>query len=115
MWEWITQNADKLGAGVLAIGGIFAAVWGKLLSMRTEKAKTGADVAIAESQREVYEQMRERLTHMDEQLSRMQREMDELRTQLRERDNKIHSLEMYVMDLKHVLHQHNIDAPQIRA
>ena len=114
MWEWLTQNAEKIGAGIIAMGGIAAAAWGKILSMRTEKAKTGADVAIAESQREVYQQMQERMSMMDAQITRLQGEVDTLRTQLREKDNKVHSLEMYIQDLQHVLHAHGIDVPPMR-
>jgi archaellum component FlaC len=114
MWDWIGENAEKIGAGVLAIGGVFAVVWGKLQSMRTEKAKTGADVAIAESQREVFEQMKERLTSLDTALHRCQVEIDELRMEVRDRDSKIHALELYVKDLQHELQKHGIDVPPMR-
>lgn len=112
--EWINLNAGTLGAGVIAVCGIAVAAWQKLQSLRTEKAKAGADVAIAESQREVYEQMNQRMTSMDQHITRLQSEVDGLREQLRERDNKIHSLEMYVSDLQHILHQHGIDVPPMK-
>lgn len=114
MWDWINANAAGIATGMVGLGGVLYAVWQKILSMRTEKAKAGADVAIAESQREVYQQMNERMTSMDAHISRLQAEVDGLRTQLRERDSKIHSLEMYVQDLQHVLHQHGIDVPPMR-
>lgn len=115
MWEWVTTNAEKIGAALLGIGGIIGVVWGKLQGFRVEKAKTGADVAIAESQREVYEQMKERLSALDAQITRLQGEVDTMREQLRARDSKIHSLELYVQDLQHVLHQHGIDVPPMRS
>ena len=115
MWEWMTEHAEKIGAGILAVGAVFTALWGKALSMRTEKAKTGADVAIAESQREVFEQMKERLAAMSDQLDRTNTRVDSLMDQVRDRDNKIHRLEMYVIDLQHTLHQHGIDPPPMRS
>lgn len=113
--EWISANAGTIGAGVIAISGIVVAAWQKLQSMKVEKAKSGADVAIAESQREVYEQMNQRMSSMDQHITRLQTEVDGLREQLRERDNKIHSLEMYVSDLQHILHQHGIDVPPMKS
>lgn len=107
--DWST-----IGTGVVAIGALATAAWQKLQSMRTEKAKANADVAIADSQKEVYQQMNERMTSMDAQITRLQGEVDTLRTQLRERDNKIHSLEMYVSDLQHILTQHGIDVPPMK-
>jgi len=107
-------DATGLGTGIVALGAVAYAAWQKILAMRTEKAKTNADVAIADSQREVYQQMNERMTSMDSQISRLQGEVDRLREQLRERDSKIHSLEMYVQDLQHVLHQHGIEVPPMR-
>lgn len=114
MWEWIADNTTALGAGIVATASIAVAAWKSLQAMRTEKAKTSADVAIAESQKEVYQQMNERMTSMDAHITRLQAEVDTLRTQLRERDNKIHSLEMYVSDLQHILQQHGIPVPPMK-
>lgn len=111
---WIASNTTQIATGLLGAGGILYALWQKYLSMKTEKAKAGADVAIAESQREVYQQMNERMTSMDGSITRLQDEVDTLRAHLRERDSKIHSLEMYVQDLQHVLHQHGIEVPPMR-
>lgn len=115
MWEWVTTNAEKIGAGVIALAGLLGVAWGKLQGFRVEKAKTGADVAIAESQREVYDQMKERLTSLGETVSRLQDQVDTLREEIRTRDGKIHSLELYVQDLQHVLHLHGIEVPPMRA
>lgn len=107
--DWST-----IGTGIVAIGALATAAWQKLQSMKTERAKTSADVAIADSQREVYQQMNERMTSMDAHITRLQEEVGTLREQLRERDNKIHSLEMYVSDLQHVLHKHGIEVPPMK-
>lgn len=109
MMDW-----NMVGAGVVAACGLIVAAWQKLQAMKVEKSKASADVAIAASQREVYEQMNERMTSMDGHITRLQEEVDRLREQLRARDSKIHSLEMYVQDLQHVLHQHGIDVPPMR-
>lgn len=105
---------NTIGVGLVALCSIAVNAWQKIQSMKVEKAKSGADVAIAESQREVYQQMNERMTSMDAHITRLQAEVDTLREQLRERDSKIHSLEMYVSDLQHILHQHGIDVPPMR-
>lgn len=107
--------ADKLGAGIVAAGGIAATIWAWILRQRKEMASTSATVAIAESQQEVYSQMRERLSDLAAQLVRLTDDVDRLREQIRERDNKIHSLELYVSDLKYILHMKGIDIPQMRA
>lgn len=109
MLDWST-----IGTGAVAIGALVTAAWQKLQSMKTEKAQTSADVAIADSQREVYQQMNERMTSMDAHITRLQNEVDTLRMHLRERDDKIHSLELYVSDLQHILHQHGIDVPPMK-
>lgn len=114
MLEWIGANAEVIGGGVVALAGLAYAAWQKLQSMKVEKAKVGADVAIAESQREVYEQMKERMTDMQADLSKLRDEVDKLRDQIRERDNKIHALEMHIMDLEHTLRKHNIEPPARR-
>lgn len=115
MIQWVINNANLLGGGVMAICSLAGAAWLWLQNARKEKAKTGADVAIAESQREVYEQMKERLAAQEAHLQRLQGEVDELRVQLRERDTKIHSLELYITDLQHILHTHGIDVPPMRS
>lgn len=109
MMDW-----SVIGGGIVAAAGLLTAAYQKWQTMKVEKAKVGADVAIAESQKEVYQQMNERMTSMDGHISRLQAEVEAVRTQLRERDSKIHSLEMYVQDLQHVLHQHGIDVPPMR-
>ena len=111
----MTTNAEKIGAGIVAVGGIIGVVWGKLQSLRVERATNRAEVSIADSQREVYDLMKERMTALSEQLNRLQSEVDTMREQLRARDSKIHSLELYVQDLQHVLHQHGIEVPPMRS
>ena len=111
MMGWITENSEKIGAGILAVGGIVGVMWAKLQSMRTDKAKTGADVAIAESQREVYEQMKERLTDMSAQIERLHENQESLRSQLRAREDELHRWQMHVKDMEHLLVQHGIPVP----
>lgn len=114
MIEWMGANAETLGAGIVAAAGIAYAAWMKIQAMRATKSNTDAKVAIAESQKEVYEQMKERLASQEAHLSRLQAEVDKLRENILERDTKIHHLELYVQDLQYVLHQHGIDIPPMR-
>lgn len=114
MIEWLGANAEKIGAGVIAVGGVLTVVWQWLVKNRVTTAKTAADVAIAASQAEVYSQMRERLTDLATHVERLTANVDLLREQLRERDHKVHSLELYVIDLQHILHTHGIDVPPMR-
>lgn len=113
MWDWLNEYKEELGAFVVGVGGVFAVVWSKLQSMQTERAKTGADVAIAQSQREVYEQMKERLTEMSLQIERLTAGQDDLRSQLRAREDEIHRLRLHVKDLEHVLQTHGLPVPQM--
>lgn len=114
MWEWIGENAEKLGAGILGVGGLFAAIWQFLLKARTEKAKAGADVAIAASQGEVFTQMKERLSDLADSVARLTVQVDGLRDQVRDREMEIHRLQMYVKDLEHALQQAGIPLPTMR-
>lgn len=99
------------------VGAVAAAVWAgyeRWQKMRVQSAKNGADLAYERAERDVYEQMNQRMTSMDAQITRLQGEVDTLRTQLRERDSKVHALELYVADLQHILHTHGIDVPPMR-
>lgn len=107
MIDWGT-----IGAGAVALAGLAVAAWQKLQSMKVDKANNDAKIEIASSQEKVYEQLKERLTDLTEQVKRLNSEMDELRQQVRERDMKIHTLELYIKDLEYTLHKHGIDVPK---
>ena len=111
---WLSENYEKLGAGVIALSGLVVAAWSKLQSLRTEKAKTSADVAIAQSQGEVYSQMKERLADLALQVERLSIQVDQLREQIRDRDTEIHNLQLYVKDLEHALLVAQIPLPPRR-
>lgn len=115
MLEWIGLNTEKIAAGVMGLISLMGAAWVWLRNNRTASAKSHADVAIAESQAEVYSQMRERMTDLSAQVERLSKQVDELRDIVRDRDHRVHSLELYVSDLQHVLHSHGIDVPKMRA
>jgi hypothetical protein len=114
MEAWWSGNVEMIGGVVVAVGGIAVAVWQKLLAMRTERAKAGADVAIAESQREVYELMKERLASLSADLDKTDAKVDVLIETVRERNHKIFALELYVRDLQRELQKHGIDVPEMR-
>lgn len=114
MWEWMTTNTEKLGAGVVAVLGIVVAAWQWLLKARVERAGSSASVAIAESQREVYDQMKERLTQLEAETSRLRTEVDALREQLRQSDLERHRMRMHIVDLENTLRLHQIEPPQLR-
>lgn len=115
MLEWLGEHTEKVGAAIVAVGGVMAVVWQWIIKNRVTTAKSTADVAIAESQSEVYHQMRERMTDMAAQVERLAHQVDELRDIIRDRDHRVHSLELYVSDLQHILHSHGIDVPKMRA
>lgn len=112
MMEWF--SADKIAAGIVGAAGIIWAVWERLQKARLEKANVNAGVAIADSQKEVYEQMRQRLADMQADVSALRMELNTLREQVRERDNKIHALEMHIKDLEHLMRQKGIEPPPFR-
>lgn len=112
--QWLTANAATIGAGFVALCSMAGGAWLWLQNAKKEKAKTGADIAIAESQREVYEQMRQRLADMQADVSALRSELNSLREQVRERDNKIHSLEMHIKDLEHTMRAQGLTPPPFR-
>ncbi len=114
MIPFLVANAAIIGQGIVAASVMAGAAWIWLQKAGGERAKGRADVAIAESQREVFEQMKERLTSQEAHLQRLQIEVDDLRMQIRVRDRKIHVLEMYVSDLQHILHEHGIEIPPMK-
>lgn len=114
MMDWLVLNKESIAGFVVGAGAILGTVWAWLLKAKTEKTKASADVAIAASQKEVYEQMRERMTMQEQRQERHEQEIDELRKDIRLRDTRIHNLELYVADLQHILHLNGIDIPVMR-
>lgn len=99
------------------VGAVAAAVWAgyeRWQKGRVQSAKNETDLAYERAERDVYEQMNARMTQMDAQITRLQGEVDTLRNQLRERDMKIHALEIYVADLQHILQGSGIGIPPMR-
>ncbi len=114
MWDWIAANTEKLAAGVLGLGGIFAVVWSKVQSMRTDAAKTSADVAIAESQREVFDQMKDRLADLALQVGALTTKVDAQQEELRKREMDLHRMRIRILDLEHALETHGVPIPPVR-
>ncbi len=114
MMEFITANAATLGTGIVALCSMAGAAWLWLQNARSKTAASSANVAIADSQREVYEQLRQRLGDMQADLTRLNEEVGKLRDQVRDRDNKIHALEMHIRDLEHTMRMNNIEVPPFR-
>lgn len=102
---------NQLGVGVVAACSIIANAWQYLRNNKVEKAKSNADIAIAESEARVYDQMRERLTDLANQVAALSTKVDELTTQGREKDGRIHALELYIKDLLHLMQSKGIDPP----
>jgi|SRR5688500_15217458 len=115
MIDWVTEHADKIGGFFVALAGVIGAAWMAILKGRVKTAQTGADVAIAQSQGEVFAQMKERLTDLAGQVERLTQNVDQLREQIRERDNKIHALEMHIRDLEHIMRDKGLQPPPFRA
>lgn len=113
MWQWLLNNAQTLGPGILAICGLAWGAWQTLLKNKVDKANANADVAIADSQKEVYSQMRERLSDLAAQVNTLSSKVDELTAQGREKDNRIHALELYIKDLLHLMQVAGIDPPKM--
>lgn len=111
MWQWVINNTGTLGPGILAICGLAWGVYQTLLKNKVDKANAGADVAIADSQREVYNQMKERLADLAAQVYALSTKVDELTIQGREKDGQIHTLQLYILDLTHIMQSHGIDVP----
>lgn len=102
---------NQLGVGILAAASMIANAWQWYRNNHVEKAKANADVAIAESQQQVYEQMKERLTDLANQVNTLTAKVDDLSAQGRMKDDRIHTLELYIKDLLHLMQSKGIDPP----
>lgn len=102
-----------IGQGIMAAAGVIGGAWLWMQKARTNKADTDAKVEIAQGQEKVYEQLKERLQSLAEQVNRLYDQVDALREQVRERDTKIHLLELHIKDMEHTLRQHGIDPPKL--
>lgn len=117
-WEAIFTAG---GTAVVTIGGIISAIWLGILKQKKSVAETRADVAEseaaqarAESSEAVFSMVTQRLTQVESELSKQRDELVVVYKLLREKDAKVHALELYVQDLQHVLHSHGIDVPPMR-
>lgn len=115
MWDFIGANAKELGAGATAIAALAAGAWQWLLKNRAEKAKVGAEVAIAQSQGEVYNQLNERLKMLGDQLNDCNVRIDKLLEQNREKDEQIAKMKLHILQLEHTLRLHSINPPPMEA
>lgn len=111
MWEFVGQYKEAIGGFLVSVGGIAAVVWGAIQKARTTAAKTGADVAIAQSQGEVFSQMNERLKALDDRVKLQEIRIDDLLEQVRSRDNQIALLRLHVQALEHTLKLNGIPVP----
>jgi len=115
------MDLSVVGVGIVAVASAAANVYQWWLKQGAERAASSASAsasasaaAVSDSQKELYQQLKERLQEMQAELASLRTEQAQMREQLRERDGKIHALEMYVLDLQHTLHAHQIDPPPIR-
>lgn len=104
----IEEYKEAIAAFVVGLGGVFALVWGKVQSMRTEKAQTDAQIVISQSQEKVYEQMQARLTLQEERIMKLETRSDELLVMVRERDEEIHKLKMHIKDMEAIMRANNL-------
>lgn len=117
-WEQVFTAA---GTAIVSIGGIITALWMGVLKQKKSVAETRADVAEseaaqarAESSEAVFSMVTSRLAQVESELSKQRDELVVVYKLLREKDAKVHALELYVQDLQHVLHTHGIDVPPMR-
>lgn len=108
------QWLEQVGMGVVAAASLVANIWQWWNKSKVDKAADGAQVAIAESQGVVYAQMKERLSDLAAHVDRLTAKVDEMYIQIRERDDRIHAMELHIKDLEHTLRQHGIDPPTMR-
>ena len=105
---------EKLVTGLGGIGLAVFAVWNRILAGKAKTANTSAEVAVSESSRTVFDMVTSRLSSVEAELTAVRQELLNVQGQLRERDNKIHFLEMHIVDLEHCLLQHGITPPPAR-
>jgi hypothetical protein len=112
---------DRIALGGLAALNVAQVVWNRILTARATTANTGAEVARAESDRavsmageSVFNLVSSRLQSVESELTAVRAELSGVRDQLRDRDNRIHFLELHIVDLEHCLRQHGIEPPPLR-
>ena len=114
-------SPDKIAVGVLGLLNVAQIMWSRILAARVKTASTGAEVAKAEGDKAVslagetvFNLVSQRLQSVEQELTAVRNELTSVRDQLRDRDNRIHFLEMHIVDLEHCLRQHGIEPPPMR-
>jgi hypothetical protein len=117
----VALTPDNILKGLLGLGIAAMTVWNRLLAAKVNTATSGAEVAKADGDRAValagetvFNLVSQRLQSVEGELSSVREELAKVRDQLRERDNRIHFLEMHIVDLEHCLRQHGIEPPVMR-
>lgn len=117
----VALSWDKIIAGLSGIGIACLTVYNRVLAARAKLASTQAEVAQADGERAVadagqtmFSLVTARLESVEAELTAVRKELAGVRVQLLERDNKIHYLEMHIVDLEHCLEQHGITPPPMR-
>lgn len=113
-WEKIVAGLSGIGTGILLVYNRVLAARAKMANTQSEIAQADGDRAIADASRTVFELVSQRLQTVEGELTSVRQELAKVREQLRERDNKIHYLEMHIVDLEHTMRQHGIEPPPMR-
>lgn len=107
-----------VGTAIGAVGTAASALVAWLFKVRKDRAesKVGtAEAAAATSRAEassaVFELVQRQLADVSGRLASAESKIDSLLEQVRERDNRIHALELHVVDLEATLRKHGIDPP----
>lgn len=109
---------EPVVAGLGSLGGLLGIAWAWVLNQRKRLAETravtaesGAAASRAEANAAVFDMVKSQLADFQARLSIAENRIDDLRQQVMDRDSKIHSMELYVMDLEKILLENGITPP----
>lgn len=114
LWTGILSGASVLGMAIFAVWNRILAARNKLAESNAGVAKADSDRAIADAGNTVFTLVSQRLQAVEAELTIVRQDLATVREQVRERDNKIHVMELHVMDLENVLHHHGLTVPTMR-
>lgn len=107
-----------VGGAIATVGVAISGVWVGFLKRKKDLAESKVTVAEAsaaasraEASEAVFALVQRQLTDVSSRLAAAESKIDTLLEQVRERDNRIHALELHVIDLESTLRKHGIDPP----
>lgn len=114
----MTFDWEGLGAIGALVSAAATGIWAGWLKVKNSRAnaavrdaESGAATSRAEASSAVFDMVKQQLADVQMRLTQAEHRIDQLREQVAERDQRINSLEMHIMNMEQTMRQHGIEPP----